>query len=96
MDRAHVVAILYFSKRCGASNPNSLTESLLWNQIAILSQMLVMKEDEIHQLAYYRTPEINTHFTKLSEFFMWIGDIDPSKYRGKTIEDLESPEEVNI
>lgn len=39
--------------------------------------------------AVYRTPELNTHVTKLAKFFMAVGDPDINRFRGKTLEELE-------
>lgn len=93
--------ILEFSNKCGAADPKSLRTTRLRKQIATLSQMLTLSENEIRQLAkfmghsfevhckYYRTPEANTHITKLSKLFMLMEDVDPTKFRGKTIEELD-------
>lgn len=43
---------------------------------------------EVHK-AVYRTPELTTHITKLTKFFMAIGDPDINRFRGKTIEELD-------
>lgn len=88
-------AILQFSKRCGAEHPETFTGTRLRKQIATLSQLLVMDDNEIHQLAdfmghdvsvhlkHYRTPETWTQVTKLSKFLMCVGNVDPKRYKGK-------------
>lgn len=44
---------------------------------------------------YYRTPEINTQITKLAKLFMTLENVDPSQYRGKSMEELNVDELTN-
>ncbi|KAF5278522.1 hypothetical protein FQR65_LT15671 [Abscondita terminalis] len=95
------VVIRQFSEQCGATNPTSLRGTLLRKQVATLSQMLHLNENEMQQLAdymghdfevhksYYRKPELNQQTTVLAKFFMTVGDVDVAKYKGKSISELE-------
>ena len=94
-------AIRDYSSRCGAQNPQRLRGTYLRKQVATVSQMLNLSDNEIQQIAdfmghdiaihrqFYRTPELSLQVTKLAKFFMAVDDTDLEKYRGKSIDDLE-------
>ncbi|GLV39524.1 hypothetical protein CBL_20429, partial [Carabus blaptoides fortunei] len=89
-----------YSILCGASNPEKIRGTYLRKQIATLSQMLNLNDNEIQQLAdfmghevsihraHYRTPELTLQVTRLAKFFTAVGDVNVEKYRSKSLEEL--------
>ncbi|GLV39525.1 hypothetical protein CBL_20430, partial [Carabus blaptoides fortunei] len=98
--KSPVNVVREYSILCGAFNPEKIRGTYLRKQIATLSQMLNLNDNEIQQLAdfmghevsihraHYRTPELTLQVTRLAKFFMAVGDVNVEKYRGKSLEEL--------
>ncbi|XP_067299454.1 uncharacterized protein [Pseudorasbora parva] len=95
-----------YSKRCGAKNPESLTSTRLRKQVATLSTVLNLKENEIDQLAtflghdirvhreFYRLPENTLQLAKVSKLLIAMEKGRLSDLQGKGLDDIEiNPED---
>ncbi|GLV33623.1 hypothetical protein CBL_20308, partial [Carabus blaptoides fortunei] len=86
---------------CGVSNPQKIRGTFLRKQVATLSQMLNLNDNEIQQLAdfmghevsihraHYRQPELTLQVTRLAKFFMAVDDTNMEQFKGKTLEELQ-------
>ncbi|KAL1454610.1 hypothetical protein WDU94_010826 [Cyamophila willieti] len=93
-------ALLYFSRKCGAKNPETLKSSLLRKSIATFSQLLHLKENEMHNLAdfmghnfqihseYYRLPNEVTQMCHLSKLLVALDQGKGSQYIGKNLTEI--------
>lgn len=85
---------------CGAKNPDALKSTNLRKHVATLSQMIVLKENELDLLAqymghdihvhrnYYRLPEDTLQSAHLAKLFLTMEDGTLIKQKGKTLEEL--------
>ncbi|XP_051734581.1 uncharacterized protein LOC127504143 isoform X42 [Ctenopharyngodon idella] len=90
-----------YSKRCGAKNPESLTSTRLRKQVATLSTVLNLKENEMDQLAtflghdirvhreFYRLPESTLQLAKVSKLLIAMEKGRLSDLQGKGLDDIE-------
>lgn len=95
------IYIREFSEMCGAEDPSSLRATLLRKQVATMAQLMNLNANSIETLAKfmghslevhrfnYRLTEMPLLGAKLANFFSTVGEADFSKFRGKTLEDLE-------
>ena len=84
-----------YAKQCGAKNPEALTSTRLWKQVATLSTLLNLKEKEMDQLAtflghnirvhreFYRLPESTLQLAKVSKLLISLEKEDCLTCRGK-------------
>ncbi|XP_042610370.1 uncharacterized protein LOC109051994 isoform X3 [Cyprinus carpio] len=95
-----------YSKQCGAKNPESLTSTRLRKQVATLSTVLNLKENEMDQLAtflghdirvhreFYRLPESTLQLAKVSKLLIAMEKGRLSDLQGKGLDDIEiNPED---
>jgi len=97
-----------FSKLCGAKNPESLTSTRLRKQVATLSTVLNLKENEMDQLAtflghdirvhreFYRLPESTLQLAKVSKLLIAMEKGRLSDLQGKGLDDIEINPEGEI
>ena len=90
-----------FSKDCGAKEPKLLRSTKLRKQIATLSQVLNLKDNEMDLLAdflghdirvhreFYRLPEHTLQVAKVSKLLFSLENGQFSKQCGKTLSDIE-------
>ncbi|XP_048036265.1 uncharacterized protein LOC125261742 [Megalobrama amblycephala] len=88
-----------FSKTCGAKDPRSLTSTKLRKQIATLSQIMNLKNNELDQLAkflghdirvhreYYRLLENTIQLAKVSKLLLSL-EKGADCYKGKSLEEI--------
>ncbi|XP_026081500.1 uncharacterized protein LOC113058050 [Carassius auratus] len=88
-----------FSKTCGAKDPKSLTSTKLRKQIATLSQIMNLKNNELDQLAkflghdirvhreYYRLSENTIQLAKVSKLLLSL-EKGSDCYKGKSLEEI--------
>ncbi|XP_045068512.1 uncharacterized protein LOC123483098 isoform X4 [Coregonus clupeaformis] len=93
-------------KQCGAKNPEALTSTRLRKQVATLSTLLNLKENEMDQLAtflghdirvhreFYRLPESTLQLAKVSKLLIAIEKGRLPYLQGKGLDDIEvNPED---
>lgn len=90
-----------FANQCGAKNPEALTSTRLRKQVATLSTVLNLKENEMDQLATFlghdirvhrefcRLPESTLQLAKVSKLLMAMEKGQLSKLQGKGLDDIE-------
>ncbi|XP_026054801.1 uncharacterized protein LOC113040760 [Carassius auratus] len=88
-----------FSKTCGAKDPKSLTSTKLRKQIATLSQIMNLKNNELDQLAkflghdirvhreYYRLSENTIQLAKVSKLLLSL-EKGSDCYKGRSLEEI--------
>ncbi|KAI7789439.1 hypothetical protein IRJ41_018073 [Triplophysa rosa] len=88
-----------FSQSCGAKDPKSLTSTKLRKQIATLSQIMNLKNNELDQLAnflghdirvhreYYRLSENTIQLAKVSKLLLSL-EKGSDCYKGKSLEEI--------
>lgn len=96
-----------FAKQCGAQYPNALTSTRLRKQVATLSTVLNLKENEMDQLAtflghdirvhreFYRLPESTLQLAKVSKLLIAMEKGKLSDLQGKGLDDIEINPEGN-
>uniref|UniRef100_A0A9J8A5I7 SET domain-containing protein n=1 Tax=Cyprinus carpio carpio TaxID=630221 RepID=A0A9J8A5I7_CYPCA len=74
-----------YSKQCGAKNPESLTSTRLRKQVATLSTVLNLKENEMDQLATFLGHDIRVHreFYRLPESTLQLAKVSKLDSNGK-------------
>ncbi|XP_067285389.1 uncharacterized protein [Pseudorasbora parva] len=95
-----------YSKQCGAKNPESLTSARLRKQVATLSTILNLKENEMDPLATFLGQDIRVHreFSRLPESTLQLAKVSKlliamekgrlSDLQGKGLDDIEiNPED---
>ncbi|XP_045076268.1 uncharacterized protein LOC121566168 isoform X2 [Coregonus clupeaformis] len=93
-------------QKCGAKNPEALTSTRLRKQVATLSTLLNLKENEMDQLAtflghdirvhreFYRLPESTLQLAKVSKLLIAIEKGRLPYLQGKGLDDIEvNPED---
>ncbi|XP_045070682.1 uncharacterized protein LOC123484401 isoform X2 [Coregonus clupeaformis] len=95
-------------KQCGAKNPEALTSTRLRKQVATLSTLLNLKENEMDQLAtflghdirvhreFYRLPESTLQLAKVSKLLIAIEKGRLPYLQGKGLDDIEVNPEVEM
>lgn len=90
-----------YANQCGAKNPEALTSTRLRKQVATLSTVLNLKENEMDQLAtflghdirvhreFYRLPESTLQLAKVSKLLMAMEKGKLSDLQGKRLDDIE-------
>lgn len=94
-------AIRKFSKDCGAKNPENLTSTRLWKQVATVAQLLNLSESDIEQLAtfmghskevhkqLYRLSESTFQVAKVSKLLLMMEKGQGQEYRGKSLDEID-------
>nr|XP_043879455.1 uncharacterized protein LOC122767933 isoform X2 [Solea senegalensis] len=95
-----------YANQCGAKNPEALTSTRLRKQVATLSTVLNLKENEMDQLAtflghdirvhreFYRLPESTLQLAKISKLLIAMEKGKLSDLQGKGLDDIEiNPED---
>ncbi|CAJ1048439.1 uncharacterized protein LOC119023775 isoform X5 [Xyrichtys novacula] len=89
-----------YAKQCGAKYPEALTSTRLRKQVATLSTVLNLKENEMDQLAsflghdirvhreFYRLPESTLQLAKVSKLLMAMEKGQLSDLQGKGLDDI--------
>ncbi|XP_050925183.1 uncharacterized protein LOC108898774 [Lates calcarifer] len=95
-----------FAARCGAKNPQNLRSVLLQKHILRIFQILTLTNDELDQLSkllgrdiqtnreYYQTSEAAVDIAKISELLSAMEDGSLERFKGKSFEEIEIPDEV--
>ena len=90
-----------FSLECGATKPEFLTSTSLRKHIAIITQLLNLKEHELDILAgfmghdikihreYYRLPEDTLQLVKVSKLLISIENGNVQECKGKSLDQIE-------
>ncbi|XP_070826723.1 uncharacterized protein [Chaetodon trifascialis] len=95
-----------YANQCGAQYPEALTSTRLRKQVATLSTVLNLKENEMDQLAtflghdirvhrqFYRLPESTLQLAKVSKLLLAMEKGKLSDLQGKGLDDIEiNPED---
>ncbi|XP_076850568.1 uncharacterized protein LOC143500340 isoform X1 [Brachyhypopomus gauderio] len=89
-----------FGESCGARNPSALSSTKLRKQIATLSTVLNLKDNEMDQLAsflghdirihrqYYRLPESTLQLAKMSKLLIAMERGTLSEFQGATLDEI--------
>ncbi|XP_057707363.1 uncharacterized protein LOC130926131 isoform X2 [Corythoichthys intestinalis] len=97
-----------FANQCGAKHPEALTSTKLRKQVATLSTVLNLKENEMDQLAtflghdirvhreFYRLPDSTLQLAKVSKLLMAMEKGQLSDFQGKGLDDIEINPEDDI
>lgn len=95
------VALREAAYECGAKDPKVFTSSRLRKHIASVAQSLNLKESEIQTISaymdhtaqthieHYRVPSVELHTGKISKLLLALDAGTISKYRGKTIDEID-------
>ena len=90
-----------FANDCGAQRPEWLTSTSLRKHIAVVTQLLNLKEHELDCVAgfmghdikihreFYRLPEDTMELVKVSKLLINMDKGDISKWKGKSLEEIE-------
>lgn len=90
-----------YAKACGAKHPEALSSTKLRKQVATLSTVLNLKENEMDQLAnflghdirvhreYYRLPESTVQLAKVSKLLIAMEKGRLSEVQGMGLDDIE-------
>ena len=90
-----------FAKECGASNPKALRSTKLRKQVATLSQVINLKNNELDSLAtflghdvrihreYYRLPDNVMQTAKLSKLFLALESGSLHHEMGKSLDEIQ-------
>nr|XP_055041257.1 uncharacterized protein LOC129428912 isoform X2 [Misgurnus anguillicaudatus]XP_055041258.1 uncharacterized protein LOC129428912 isoform X2 [Misgurnus anguillicaudatus] len=99
--------IRLFANQCGAQNPEYLRSTQLRKQVATMSQILNLKDNELDQLAnflghdirvhrdFYRLPDATIEIAKISKLLlaMEIGTL--GSFQGKSLSEIEIEDEID-
>lgn len=99
--------VFKFAQSCGAENPQNLTATKLRKHLATLTQILNLTKSELEQLAdhlghnidvhkkYYRLPQEVLFLAKVSKVLMAADSGKISKYKGKSLEEMDINDQVS-
>ncbi|KAL1250967.1 hypothetical protein QQF64_018763 [Cirrhinus molitorella] len=97
-----------FASQCGAKNPGYLKSTQLCKQVATISQILHLKDNEPDQLAnflghdirvdrdYYRTPDATIEIAKISKLLLAKEKGNLARFRGKSLDEIEIEDEIDL
>lgn len=89
-----------FADACGAEHPQNLRSTNLRKQIATISQVMNLKDNELDQLAdflghdirvhreYYRLPQSTIQLAKISKLLMAMEKGTVKDIQGKTLDEI--------
>ncbi len=93
--------IRLFASQCGAKNPEHLKSTQLRKQVATISQILSLKDNELDQLAnflghdirvhrdYYRLPDATIEIAKISKLLLAMEKGNLARFQGKPLNEIE-------
>lgn len=93
--------IRLFANHCGAQNPEYLRSTQLRKQVATMSQVLNLKDNELDQLAnflghdirvhrdYYRLPDATIEIAKISKLLLAMEKGTLASFKGKSLDEIE-------
>jgi hypothetical protein len=96
------------ANNCGAANPLLLRSTRLRKHVAMLSQVLSLKEHEVEQLTrflghdirihrnFYRLPNEVIQTAKVSRILLALEKGNISKYSGKTLDEIDLEDDEGI
>lgn len=96
------------AKLCGAKNPSSITSTRLRKHLATLSQLFILSDGEIEQLATfmghtsgvhrnsYRLPDDVYQTAKISKLLMVMEKGGANEYKGKSLDEINIDMEENL
>ncbi|KAF4114370.1 uncharacterized protein LOC131539370 isoform X2 [Onychostoma macrolepis] len=100
--------IRLFASQCGARNPEPLRSTQLRKQVATISQILSLKDNELDQLAnflghdiqvhrdYYRLPDATIEIAKISKLLLAMEKGDLAIFQGKPLDEIEVEDEIDL
>ena len=90
-----------FTKACGAKHPHNITGTSLRKHVAVVSQIMNLKNNDLDVLArfmghdirthreYYRLPDELIQLAKVSKVLLKFGNGDLQSLAGKTLDEIE-------
>nr|XP_055075229.1 uncharacterized protein LOC129454679 [Misgurnus anguillicaudatus] len=99
--------IRLFANQCGAQNPEYLRSTQLRKQVATMSQILNLKDNELDQLAnflghdirvhrdYYRLPDATIEIAKISKLLLAMEKGTLASFQGKSLSEIEIEDEID-
>ena len=90
-----------FATECGAEKPQFLTSTCLRKHIAVVTQLLNLKDNELDIVAgfmghdirihreYYRLPEDTLQLVKVSKFLINLEKGNRQHFKGKSLDDID-------
>ncbi|XP_073719998.1 uncharacterized protein [Misgurnus anguillicaudatus] len=99
--------IRLFANQCGAQNPEYLRSTQLRKQVATMSQILNLKDNELDQLAnflghdirvhrdYYRLPDATIEIAKISKLLLAMEKGTNASFQGKSLSEIEIEDEID-
>lgn len=93
--------IRLFASQCGAQYPEYLRSTQLRKQVATMSQILNLKDNELDQLAnflghdirvhrdYYRLPDATIEIAKISKLLLAMEKGTLANFQGKSLDEIE-------
>ncbi|XP_052409540.1 uncharacterized protein LOC127955927 isoform X1 [Carassius gibelio] len=100
--------IKLFATQCGVKNPELLGSPQLRKQVATVSQILSLKDNELDQLAnflglhilvhrdYYRLPDATIEIAKIANLLQAMEKGDLARFQGKTLNEIEIEDEIDL
>ncbi|XP_056611303.1 uncharacterized protein LOC130427704 isoform X2 [Triplophysa dalaica] len=100
--------IRLFANHCGAQNPEYLRSTQLRKQVATMSQVLNLKDNELDQLAnflghdirvhrdYYRLPDATIEIAKISKLLLAMEKGTLASFKGKSLDEIEIEDEIDL
>ncbi|XP_059367604.1 uncharacterized protein LOC132106026 isoform X2 [Carassius carassius] len=97
-----------FASQCGVKNPELLRSTQLRKQVATMSQILSLKDNELDQLAnflglniqvhrdYYRLPDATIEIAKISKLLLAMEKGNLARFQGKTLNEIEIEDEIDL
>ncbi|XP_077091385.1 uncharacterized protein LOC143742422 isoform X2 [Siphateles boraxobius] len=100
--------IWLFASQCGAQHPEYLRSTQLRKQVATVSQILNLKDNELDQLAnflghdirvhrdYYRLTDATVDIAKISKLLLAIEKGTLANFQGKSLDEIEIEDEIDL
>ncbi|CAM4568673.1 unnamed protein product [Leuciscus chuanchicus] len=100
--------IRLFGSQCGAQHPEYLRSTQLREQVATVSQILNLKDNELDQLAnflgldirvhrdYYRLPNATVDIAKMSKLLFAMEKGTLANFQGKSLDEIEIEDEIDL
>ncbi|CAM4652721.1 unnamed protein product [Leuciscus chuanchicus] len=100
--------IRLFASQCGAQHPEYLRSTQLRKQVATMSQVLNLRDNELDQLAnflghdirvhrdYYRLPDATIEIAKISKLLLAMEKGTLVNFQGKSLDEIEIEDEIDL
>ncbi|KAI7811180.1 hypothetical protein IRJ41_011403 [Triplophysa rosa] len=100
--------IRLFVHLCGAQNPEDFMSAQLCKQVATMSQILSLKDNELDQLASflsldirlhrddYRLPDATLEIAKISKLLLAMEKGTLATFQGKSLDEIEIEDEIDL